>query len=104
LRRPLPTQPWIYVSAGRAHLRSFEGVGHEYVIRTWQQERLMVELLAAVASYSTREDLDGLHDGHTVPITVREKEWRHEHGQEAVEQWLEDHSVTPEDPARRSTI
>ena len=28
----------------------------------------MVELLAMVASYSTREDDDGLHDGHTVPI------------------------------------
>ena len=28
----------------------------------------MVELLAMVASYSTRQDHDGLHDGHTVPI------------------------------------
>jgi hypothetical protein len=141
-------QPWIYVSAGTAHLRSFDGVGHEYVIRTWQHERLMVELLAMVASYSTREDHDGLHDGHSVPIgrpwvegaeadhlyinkpyfvsrdfatlriddsfsvhflwlvpmTDREKEWRHEHGQEAFEQWLQDHGVKPEDPARRSSV
>jgi hypothetical protein len=118
------------------------------VIRTWQQERLMVELLAMVASYCEREDDDGLHDGHTVPIghpwiegaaadhlyvnkpyfvsrdfagleidhsftvrflwlvpiTEREKEWRHECGQEAFEQWLEDHGVTPEDPARRSSV
>jgi hypothetical protein len=28
----------------------------------------MVELLAIVASYATREDHDGLHDGHTVSI------------------------------------
>ena len=95
----------------------------------------MVELLAMVASYSTRDDHDGLHDGHTVPIgrpwvegaeadhvyinrpyfvsqdfaalpyddafsvqflwlvpiTEPEKKWRHEHGQEAFEQLLEDH-------------
>jgi Suppressor of fused protein (SUFU) len=108
----------------------------------------MVELLAIVASYATREDHDGLHDGHTVsigrpwvegaeadhlyfnkpyfvsrdfatlrihdavsvqflwlvPITDREQEWRHEHGHEAFEQRLEDHGVTPEDPARRSSV
>ena len=145
---PAGREPWIYVSAGAAHLRSFGGVGHEFVIRTLQQERLMVELLAMVASYSTRADHGGLHDGHTVPIghpwveggeadhlylnkpyfvsrdfamlriddslrvqflwlvpiTEREKEWRHEHGQEAFEQRLEDHAVTPEDPTRRSTV
>jgi hypothetical protein len=140
-------QPWIYVSAGTAHLRSVGGVGHEYVIRTRTQEKLMVELLAMVASYSVRED-GGLHDGHTVPIgrswvegaeadhlyvnkpyfacpdfaalriddsftvqflwlvpiTEREKEWRHEHGQEDFEQLLEDYEVTPEDPTRRSAV
>jgi hypothetical protein len=145
---PAGGAPWIYVSAGAAHLRSFGGVGHEFVIRTWAQERLMVELLAMVASYSTREDHGGLHDGHTVPIgypwvegaeadhlylnrpyfvsrdfaslrvddsfsvqflwlvpiTERETKWRHEHGQESFEQWLEDHAVTPEDPTRRSTV
>jgi hypothetical protein len=144
LAPPGGDQPWIYVSAGAAHLRRFDGVGHEYVIRTWQQDRLMVELLSMVAAYSTRED----HDGHTVPIggpwvegaeadhlyfnkpyfvsrdfaglriddafslrflwlvpiTEREKEWRHEHGQEAFEQWLEEHHVRPEDPARRSSL
>src|SRR4051812_1933537 len=71
LAPPGRDQPWVYVSAGTAHLRRFEGVGHEYVIRTWQQERLMVELLAMVASYSERADDDGLHDGHTVPIGAR---------------------------------
>jgi hypothetical protein len=39
-----------------------------------------------------------------VPITEREKEWRHEHGQEAFEQRLEDHGVRPEDPARQSSV
>jgi hypothetical protein len=65
LAPPDDDQLWLYVSAGAAHLRRFDGVGHEYVIRTRQQERLMVELLAMVASYSTRDDHDGLHDGHT---------------------------------------
>jgi hypothetical protein len=148
LAPPDDDQLWLYVSAGAAHLRRFDGVGHEYVIRTRQQERLMVELLAMVASYSTRDDHDGLHDGHTVPIggpwvegaeadhlylnkpyfvssdfaglriddgfsvqflwlvpiTKLEKEWRHDHGQEQFEQWLEDHHVRPEDPTRRSSI
>ena len=39
-----------------------------------------------------------------VPITAREKEWRHAHGQDAFEQRLEDHAATPEDPTRRSTV
>jgi hypothetical protein len=39
-----------------------------------------------------------------VPITERETKWRHEHGQEAFEQLLEDHAVTPEDPHRRSIV
>jgi len=39
-----------------------------------------------------------------VPITEDEKEWRHQRGQEAFEQWLEDHGVRPEDPGRRSSV
>jgi hypothetical protein len=65
LAPPGRDQHWIYVSAGAAQLRRSGGVGHEYVIRTRQQERLMAELLAMVASYCEREDDDGLHDGHT---------------------------------------
>ena len=41
-------------------MRSFDGVGHEYVIRTWQQERLMVELPAMVASYFVSRDFASL--------------------------------------------
>jgi len=59
---------WLYVSAGATPLRTFDGVGHEYAIRAPEQERLMVELLATIASYSMREDHDGFHKGHTVPI------------------------------------
>jgi Suppressor of fused protein (SUFU) len=35
-----------------------------------------------------------------VPITEAEKRWRHEHGQEAFEQLMEDRELVPHDPAR----
>lgn len=35
-----------------------------------------------------------------VPITEAEKRWRHEHGQEAFEQLMEDRELVPYDPSR----
>jgi Suppressor of fused protein (SUFU) len=139
---------WTYISAGAAELLAREGVGHEFVIRAPQQERLMAEVLAMVVWYALTGDHDGVFDGHTlnigapwiegshatslyvnkpyfvshefefmrfgdkltvhflwlVPITPEERDWRHEHGQEAFERRLETERIDPTDPHRPSVV
>jgi hypothetical protein len=47
-----------------------------------------------------KHDFESAHLLWAVPITEAEKCWRHEHGQEAFEQLMEDRALIPYDPSR----
>jgi Suppressor of fused protein (SUFU) len=47
-----------------------------------------------------KHDFESAHLLWAVPITEAEKCWRHEHGQEAFEQLMEDRELIPYDPSR----
>lgn len=51
-----------------------------------------------------KHDFGSAHLLWTVPITEAETHWRHEHGQEAFEQLMEDRELIPDDPWRAPLV